>query len=268
MLYFERRSERALNHSLGAKTNKPILVFLHGFLGSGKDWEECLPRFSRYEQIVVDLPGHGQSKSVVCHNLTHCSELLYTTLSSLVSGQQPLVLIAYSMGARILMHALANQILSNLNIRAAFIEGGNFGLKHQSEKKLRLIHDEKWASRFNTEPIEWVLNDWYQQSVFSSLNNDQRQILVTKRSVNIGASVANMLVATSLAKQSYLLPALQQQNVPLYYICGEKDKKFSQMAEKSGLNYHRFEQSGHNVHQEQPDLFSRYVNQIIHAYIV
>ncbi|AUI85706.1 2-succinyl-6-hydroxy-2,4-cyclohexadiene-1-carboxylate synthase [Vibrio azureus] len=267
MLYFERRSEQALTHSLDGKTNKPTLVFLHGFLGSGKDWEECLPRFSCYEQIVIDLPGHGQSKSVVCHNLIHCCELIYTTLSSLVSDQQPLVLIAYSMGARVVMQGLVEGAFSELNIKATFIEGGNFGLKHQSEKEARLIYDERWAQRFRAEPIACVLDDWYQQPVFSSLNDEQRQIFITKRSANLGTSVASMLLATSLAKQSYLLPALQKQSVPLYYICGAKDQKFSQMAEKSGLNYHRIGQSGHNVHQEQPNAFSRYINQVIHAHI-
>jgi 2-succinyl-6-hydroxy-2,4-cyclohexadiene-1-carboxylate synthase len=75
-----------------------------------------------------------------------------------------------------------------------------------------------------------------------------------------------MLLATSLATQSYLLPALQRQAVPLHYICGTKDKKFSQLAESSGLAYRQVEGAGHNVHQEQPQQFAIHVNQIIHSH--
>ncbi|MEF1306303.1 2-succinyl-6-hydroxy-2,4-cyclohexadiene-1-carboxylate synthase, partial [Vibrio owensii] len=57
-----------------------------------------------------------------------------------------------------------------------------------------------------------------------------------------------------------------QQAVPLHYICGEKDKKFSQLAETSGLAYRQIEGAGHNVHQEQPQRFARQVNQIIHSH--
>ncbi len=120
-------------------------------------------------------------------------------------------------------------------------KGGNFGLQSESEKQARFRNDAHWARRFKTEPLACVLNDWYQQLVFSSLNHEQRQTLIEKRSANLGSAVADMLLATSLAKQSYLLPALQQQTIPLYYICGSKDKKFSQLAESSGLAYRQVE---------------------------
>jgi 2-succinyl-6-hydroxy-2,4-cyclohexadiene-1-carboxylate synthase len=97
------------------------------------------------------------------------------------------------------------------------------------------------------------------QRVFSSLNHEQRQNLILKRSANLGTSVANMLEATSLAKQDYLLERLKRSGVATHYICGEKDNKFSQLAEQSGLSFSQVAQAGHNVHIEQPQAFAEII---------
>ncbi len=245
----------------------PTLVFLHGLLGSGEDWQTCMNELPQFDRVTLDLPGHGASHSVVCADLDECCKQVKSTLSLLFPLHQPFIVVGYSMGGRIAMHGLATHCFSDLNIRAAIIEGGNFGLETESERQTRFDSDHRWAIRFKTEPLEHVLSDWYQQAVFSSLNHEQRQTLITKRSANLGAAVANMLLATSLSKQAYLLPALQQQAVPIYYLCGAKDKKFSQLAENSGLTYRQLEGAGHNVHQEQPKQFAIHVKQIIQSHL-
>ncbi|HDM8185840.1 TPA: 2-succinyl-6-hydroxy-2,4-cyclohexadiene-1-carboxylate synthase [Vibrio harveyi] len=262
MLYSERfpATEKHQGSAL------PTLVFLHGLLGSGEDWQTCMAALPQYDRVTIDLPGHGHSQSIFCRDLNDCCKLLHSTLSLLFPSQQPFILIGYSMGGRIAMHGLAHHCFLDLNICGAIIEGGNFGLQSESEKQARFGNDAHWARRFKTEPFVCVLNDWYQQLVFSSLNHEQRQTLIEKRSANLGSAVADMLLATSLAKQSYLLPALQQQTIPLYYICGSKDKKFSQLAESSGLAYLQVEGAGHNVHQEQPQQFAMHINQIFHSH--
>ncbi len=105
-----------------------------------------------------------------------------------------------------------------------------------------------------------VLADWYQQTVFSSLNHEQRQLLIAKRSVNLGSALSDMLLATSLAKQPDLLPSVKalsfsKHRKPLY-ICGEFDNKFTQLAVGSGLDYEPIASAGHNVHKEQPVAFA------------
>lgn len=45
-----------------ASADKPTLVFLHGLLGSGRDWRLVIDQLaSQYFCLTVDLPGHGQS---------------------------------------------------------------------------------------------------------------------------------------------------------------------------------------------------------------
>jgi 2-succinyl-6-hydroxy-2,4-cyclohexadiene-1-carboxylate synthase len=40
------------------------VIFLHGFTGSSKDWEEIIPRLSpSFNYYAIDLIGHGNSDS-------------------------------------------------------------------------------------------------------------------------------------------------------------------------------------------------------------
>lgn len=132
-------------------------------------------------------------------------------------------------------------------------------MQSEEDKQIRLKNDSHWADRFNNDPIGQVLNDWYQQPIFSSLKHEQRQELVTKRSVNLGSAVANMLMATSLAKQEYLLDSIKEADVKTHYIFGEDDDKFSQLAKQSSLSFSSVAQAGHNAHWEQPAAFAKII---------
>ncbi|PMJ90875.1 2-succinyl-6-hydroxy-2,4-cyclohexadiene-1-carboxylate synthase [Vibrio sp. 10N.261.55.A7] len=245
------------------KLEKPTLVFLHGLLGSGYDWCESIALLNQYSCITIDLPGHGRSAHSSCANLDECCSYITETLTQILEPNQPIYLIGYSLGGRVAMHGVARNLFQKLNLQGLVIEGGNFGLKTAQEKRERLINDENWANRFIHEPIEQVLFNWYQQSVFSSLNDEQRQLLVSKRSDNLGPSIAHMLLATSLAKQEYLREVLIEASLPIHYVCGGKDNKFSTMAKESGLSFSVVSGAGHNVHQECPNEFTKIIMDFI-----
>ena len=56
-------------------------------------------------------------------------------------------------------------------------------------------------SVFSMKSLKPCSKDWYQQPVFSHLNEQQRKALIEKRKANCGANIGHMLLATSLAKQ-------------------------------------------------------------------
>ncbi|PSV58530.1 2-succinyl-6-hydroxy-2,4-cyclohexadiene-1-carboxylate synthase [Photobacterium sp. GB-3] len=247
------------------QAGQPVIVFLHGLLGSGRDWRLITSALMHhYCCVTIDLPGHGFSASVSMPlddsdiGFKQSYQAILKTLEH--RGIQRFVLVGYSLGARLAMY-LATQ-LSNEDttkrgprLQGIFLEGGHFGLP-LSDRAARLDNDKTWAARFSQQSLISVLNDWYQQTVFSSLNHDQRQSLVAKRSDNLGQGVANMLLATSLSKQPLLLTPLQNLKLPVRYVCGEYDAKFRQIAMQSELSVEVIPDAGHNIHVEQPHAFT------------
>ncbi|MGL6257977.1 2-succinyl-6-hydroxy-2,4-cyclohexadiene-1-carboxylate synthase [Vibrio sp. WXL103] len=236
---------------------KPLLVFLHGFLGSGEDFAQALSYLTHYPTLSIDLPGFGASHKVTCLDINHCLELVKATINQHIEINQRVVLVGYSMGGRLLLTGLAQGIFASLPLIGAVVEGAHFGLSDDQMRESRRKHDEQWAQRFEREPMEAVLKDWYQQPVFGSLLERQRQELITMRSHNDGRSIAAMLRITSLSAQGDLRAALHHQSVPIHSICGDKDSKFKQLAEQSGFATTLIEQAGHNTHYERPQAFAR-----------
>lgn len=241
----------------------PVVVFVHGLLGSTMDWQPVLEQLHDVEWLAIDLPGHGYSHLITCDDMQHCCERVAETVAAQVGSKRPVWLVGYSLGGRVAMAGAACGWFSGFNLSGLLVEGGNFGLKTEAERAQRWINDSRWAMRFAHEPIEQVLSDWYQQAVFSSLNHAQRQTLITKRSANLGEAVAGMLLSTSLATQPYLLPELQRTRLTTHYICGERDEKFCRLAKQSGLSFSQVGQAGHNVHHEQPDAFALIIQRLI-----
>lgn len=244
--------------------DSPLLVFVHGLLGSGDDWLPVIRQLNDFSCLTVDLPGHGRSVACQADGFTTVCEQISITITGQLSRQElpadtPVVLIGYSLGARLVMYGLAHGCFSDINLRYGLLEGGNFGLSDQQQREARLENDRCWAERFRREPLSEVLADWYRQPVFASLNRGQREQLVAKRAANQGGAVANMLLSTSLARQPLLLEQMKSIKHVLHYVCGEQDSKFYDQARKSGLSYSVVQQAGHNVHHECPEQFARLI---------
>lgn len=242
----------AVNRLQPAAGDRPWLVWLHGLLGDGGDWDPVLPYFDGWPRVTLDLPGHGGSAALAPHDFAAVSHGLTQTLAALDIGRY--ILIGYSLGGRIaLFHACRDR---PAGLRALFAEGANPGLRQQSERVERLRHDQAWAQRFAHQPLDDVLADWYRQPVFGDLSAPQRQALIALRRHNQGRSIAAMLDATSLARQPDLLPSLQTLSIPFGYLCGEHDGKFTALAQQSALPFLSVPGAGHNAHRANPPAFA------------
>ncbi|WP_323084642.1 2-succinyl-6-hydroxy-2,4-cyclohexadiene-1-carboxylate synthase [Providencia alcalifaciens] len=234
----------------GEKT--PWLVFLHGLLGSHDDWSSIVEACPNYPRLVVDLPGHGDSRNIGCQGFVDFDKQLTQLLAHYSASQY--VLIGYSLGARLAMHFACFH--SHQGLQGLVIEGGNVGLQSEQERIARADNDHRWAERFRHQPIEQVLNDWYQQAVFADLTPAQREKLVVLRSQNNPLAVADMLENTSLSKQPFLAESLKQLSVPYCYFCGEKDQKFRGVSQQYALPFTLIENAGHNAHRENPQHYA------------
>lgn len=233
------------------EADRPWLIWLHGLLGNNNEWRVIASRCPEWPSLAIDLPGHGDSVAVTCSSFDDISAQISSTLQ--MHGIERYWLVGYSLGGRIAMYYVCCGDTTGL--QGVIIEGGNPGLADPALRAQRLTHDAAWAERFRHEPIEQVLADWYQQPVFANLSAVHRDALIGVRKDNSGAAVADMLEATSLGKQPFLVPQLQQLAIPLVVLCGADDHKFQQLARDAGLPLRIVPQAGHNSHLANPQDF-------------
>ena len=239
--------------------SQPWLVFLHGFSGDCREWQEVGERLSDYSRLYVDLPGHGGSAAVTAQNFIDVRKLLHATLVSY--NILSYWLVGYSLGGRIAMDYVCQPDVTGL--AGIIVEGGHPGLQQSEARAERLRSDNAWAARFRTEPLRQLFHDWYQQPVFATLTAEQREALVALRAQNNGVALAAMLQATSLAVQDDLRPALRQRDYPFWYLCGERDSKFRAIAEELAAPCFLIHNAGHNAHRENPDDVTERLAQIL-----
>lgn len=241
------------------------LIFLHGFLGDKNDWKtviEILESNPNYHSIALDLPFHGENYMESVKDFDEVSQWLGNYIKQHLANQ-PYTLIGYSLGGRIATYFTLQQQVPQANLQRVVLEGANLGLKELQQREIRWQNDLAWAKRFQTEPLSEVLIDWYQQPVFASLTSLQREDLIKNRIKNDGKKLAEMLQATSLAKQPELSEKVRLNRQKFYYICGEKDQKFRTMAETLALSPILISQAGHNAHRENPTEFATKLLEIL-----
>lgn len=200
------------------------LLFFHGILGTSADWTAVVECLSEFACFGVDLPGHGT---------TPFTEHFFEELPCF---QEPVHLIGYSLGGRLAMQYAVRfpEKIASLTIMSA-----HFGLTDPEEKKRRLAIDETWAKQFLEDPIDEVLQRWYDQPLFRTLRVD----LSMRKKQNV-AGLAQTFVHYSVAGQ----PFVQPQNA--LYLVGEYDLKYRELYQS--VPHEIIPGAGHAVHLENP----------------
>lgn len=250
----------------GDPCNPPVL-FLHGYLGSHREWLPFMQDLSdSYYCIAVDLPGHGQSAAFDDEESYTFAGSAQRVLDALpLVEQKGLRLVGYSMGGRLSLYLA---IYHSDHIQQAIIESSSPGLLDARTAQAREKQDAGWADRFRAEPIDVVLEDWYRQPIFCSLRAQPEMFeqMLKERRQNEGDAVARSIKGMSVGRQQPLWDALPQLEVDVCLIIGGLDRKYQQVARQmcsasARIHMESIEGAGHNVHLEQPDLFSKCVRE-------
>lgn len=243
------------------QADRPVLVWLHGLLGSARDWQPVQSLLTDWPQLAIDLPGHGGSQAHPVGGFEPLSESINQTLHRYHVGRY--WLIGYSLGGRVaLYHACRH---ASPELKGVVVEGAHFGLSEVAQRQQRQAQDARWAEDFRTQPLTQTLDAWYRQPVFAGLTGQQRTALIAARSGNHPAAVASMLQATSLSQQPCLLAELRYFQRPVSYFCGEHDQKFRHLAQQASLPCTSIPAAGHNAHRENPVAFAGLLAQRLHS---
>lgn len=119
---------------LSAHNNiKPVLVFLHGLLGSKSDWQKVIKKLPHFQCIALDLPFHGKAKQVVVKNFEQTAQYLSSQIKNKVKDK-PYFLIGYSLGGRLSLYYALQSNCEKYNLQGLILEGANLGLSKKSKE--------------------------------------------------------------------------------------------------------------------------------------
>ncbi len=239
---------------------QPVLLFLHGFMGSGEDWQAVAEQFSReYYCILPDLPGHGQSDfplSEAYFSLPAVAEQLIQLLDHLQIER--CTVVGYSMGGRLALYLLRHH---PERFQAGVLESASPGLKTAAEREARRQRDEALARKILCSDFPTFLKRWYAQPLFASLRrHPDFPALLQHRLVNRPEGLAASLRWMGTGAQPSLWESLKNNKLPLLLLSGEFDIKFRDIAREMAVSnpFIRAEtiaQCGHNIHFEKPQAF-------------
>lgn len=241
------------------------LVLLHGFLGSGDDWQDVRRHWPDQRALITpNLPDarpllDGKDPTHIEAYSQYAWEQLKTHLP------ERFHLLGYSLGGRIAMH-WASQAKGH--IQSLLLESAHPGLPSQAAQQERLVRDRQWTQRFASQPLPEVLHDWYQQAVFQDLSDLQRKQMISARSQQDPTAVASLMQATSLGQQADWTSKLCQQKTFMAYITGGQDAKFMAIAQalqaqKPCLKLVLFDTLGHNCHAGAPAAFAQRISHLL-----
>ncbi len=207
-------------------TGKPLVCF-HGFSESGSTWDDI--EVQGYRLIRIDSMGHGRSA-------------------------RPMELKPYELP----------QMLSDLH-RVLILESGSVGIEDRVERQDRYVADQGLAERIRAHDITWFSETWAKLEIFKTqqgLPTKVQQQIRGRRLLNSPHALAFTLKGSGQGSMPYVGHRLSELTMPVCYISGELDAKYTAIGARYFGDVHRIvPQVGHNVHVEAPEVYRQILKQ-------
>ncbi|MFQ5583505.1 MAG: 2-succinyl-6-hydroxy-2,4-cyclohexadiene-1-carboxylate synthase [Calditrichia bacterium] len=248
----------------------PLLIFLHGFMGSSEDWQEVIAHLSaEFYCLAIDLPYHGRTKV-----FAGPGELTFESIAGELAelfrslGNSPSYLMGYSMGGRLSLHLALH--FPEL-FRAVVLESASPGLMSRREREARIADDRQLAAKLRSGDFREFLVNWYQQPLFGELSAHPKfDELLNSRLRNDAARLANSLAVLGTGQQPSLWEKLTQLSVSCFLVTGEKDEKYVAISEEmhkrnKSIRLEIVRNCSHNVHFQKPGEFAKLLREFFMA---
>jgi naphthoate synthase len=248
----------ALLHVELRGAGEPLLL-LHGFTGSTESMRELAESLAaEYRVISVDLLGHGRSDAPPDpsrYALEMCAGDLARLLDAL--GLSRAHVMGYSLGGRI---ALGFAALRPQRVSSAVLIGASAGIADPRARAERVLADESLADALERDGLEAFVERWMAQPIFASqarLGNAALEAARAQRLTNRPCGLAASLRGVGSGAQPPLHARLHSLAVPLLFVAGSEDAKFSALARELAASAKRgllalVPAAGHAAHLENP----------------
>jgi 2-succinyl-6-hydroxy-2,4-cyclohexadiene-1-carboxylate synthase len=229
-----------------------VIWCLHGFLGTGSDWEAFTPAFRAATGEEVTAPD--LFAGLIADSLAEAA-------SRFTKGEGNAV-VGYSMGGRLALHALSGRPEA---FRAAVIISAGLGIVDEADRRQRQERDEEWARRFETEPWDEVVEAWNAQPLLagSALPASRPESPRLRRE-----ALAKALRSWSPATHPDLPASLRHVSTPVLWIAGERDRKYVDEGVRAvsilpNAKLWTVPEAGHRSPWERPDLVREAVSHFL-----
>jgi 2-succinyl-6-hydroxy-2,4-cyclohexadiene-1-carboxylate synthase len=237
-----------------------VLVFLHGFAGTGSDWDATRAKMPpEWRTITPDLPGHGESPAPPNISFEKIPRMMEAMLESL--GVRRAVFAGYSFGARIALSlaAYAPQLVSGL-----VLESAHPGLVDEAQRNERRRRDEEDARTLERDGLDAFLKVWHERPVFATRRSGPgwEEEVEKKRQTNHPRRLAAMMRGLGLSAQPDFAKLLTSYRGPMLLVAGEQDPTYVEHARRLREGHPDTRRvalapCGHNVHVEAPFVFQQ-----------
>lgn len=235
------------------------LVLLHGFSGSGANWQPHVEALApKFRVVTVDLIGHGQTDSPDDPE-RYVMERAAADLIAILDGlDMPSAhLLGYSMGGRL---ALYIALAYPARFKRLILESASPGLKTAAEREARIVSDEVLARRIEGQGIPAFADYWTSLPLFATQSPEVRARLHEQRLRNNPVGLANSLRGMGTGAQPSLWARLPELTMPTLLLCGALDAKFRAINEEMHAlipdsTLVNVPEAGHTTHAEQPQRF-------------
>ncbi|KAM3094434.1 2-succinyl-6-hydroxy-2,4-cyclohexadiene-1-carboxylate synthase [Phormidesmis sp. 146-12] len=253
------------NFTRHGSTTLPVILFLHGFLGSSEEFADIVPQFDRCCCLCLDLPGHGKTQVVGDYSLSTTAQAIVDLLTQLDIPQA--ILVGYSLGGRLAL-SLALQFPDRFP--KTILESASPGLKTETERALRRKHDDQLSDRITSNFPEF-LTEWYDQPLFRSLKQHPNfAALYEHRLKNNPIELAKSLRNLSTGRQPSFWSKLAHYKQPLLLMVGAHDRKFVSINQEIAARCPTAQleilvNTGHNLHLENPQAFTMHISDFLRS---
>lgn len=242
-------------HQRGSVSD-PALLLLHGFTGSGLNWQDVALKLEGWRIIAPDLPGHGGT-AAPAGGMAEVADDLVSLLDQL--GVDEAVVIGYSMGGRLALH-LALQAPGR--VRALVLLGATPGITDPSARAQRVAEDAERARLIETDYAAFI-DDWEALPLFATqraLAPATRERIGAIRRSHDAPALATALRRLGTGEQAPLYERLPELGMPILWVVGEFDAKFRAIADSvrpllPTAQFAILPYAGHAVHIERPSAF-------------
>lgn len=241
-------------------TGKPLVCF-HGFSESDSTWDGI--EIPDYRLIRIDSMGHGRSArpmELQPYELPQMLSDLHRVIYA-AAGER-YALMGYSMGARL---ALLYTLEYPEEVSHLVLESGSVGIEDKVARQERYFADKALGNRIREQDIQWFSETWAKLDIFKtqqSLPVKVQQQIQRRRLLNSPHALAFTLEGSGQGTMPYVGHRLSELTMPVCYISGELDTKYTAIGAQYFDAVHRIvPKVGHNVHVEAPEVYRQILKQ-------